>query len=200
MNWSKMRMILALLAGLAATVAVLCLLSSSSTQAATSTIDSTAHSGPGDLLPTASRSSASSLPVCDTDDIAYPLPIPLHIRDTFGPRLLKPSGYSRYDYHHGIDLPADEGTPVRAVAGGTVRAVRNDWRAGDLGFSVLLSLGGKGESRLSGGRSSQAVTAILCALRAFGYRLRCLAGGQSPSTSRVAQCRRRTVLAGAYFG
>jgi hypothetical protein len=43
---------------------------------------------------------------------------------------LLPEGYNRYDFHRGIDLPADEGIPVHAVTTGTVRAFRDDWVSG----------------------------------------------------------------------
>lgn len=42
------------------------------------------------------------------------------LSSTFGPRL-KISEAGRYDFHRGIDLPAPPGTPIRAVAAGTVR-------------------------------------------------------------------------------
>jgi len=64
------------------------------------------------------------------DTPTYPLTIPLDMRDTFGPRLLQPGGYSRYDFHRGMDWPAPEDTPVRAVTTGTVRALRDDWGSG----------------------------------------------------------------------
>jgi nitrous oxidase accessory protein NosD len=74
------------------------------------------------------------------DAVTTPLAIPLDIRDTFGPRLLQPEGHSRYDFHRGIDWPADEYTPVRAVTTGTVRSFRDDWESGTgSGNFVLLS-------------------------------------------------------------
>jgi len=66
--------------------------------------------------------------VCDT--LTNPLAISLDIRDTFGPRLLQPGGYSRYDFHRGLDWQADEYVPVHAVTTGTVRSFRDDWASG----------------------------------------------------------------------
>jgi murein DD-endopeptidase MepM/ murein hydrolase activator NlpD len=42
------------------------------------------------------------------------------LSDTYGPRI-KTSEGRRYDWHRGIDIPAAENTPVRAIAAGTVR-------------------------------------------------------------------------------
>lgn len=124
MNHGKKKIVLALLVGLAATVAVLFLPSPSNTRAATFVVSSTADRGSGP------RPSVSSLSLCATTGFTYPLIVPLDIRDTFGPRLLQPSGYSRYDFHRGIDWPASEGTLVHAVTTGTVRAARDDWVSG----------------------------------------------------------------------
>ena len=44
------------------------------------------------------------------------------ISDTFGPRILS----GEYDWHRGLDLPTDSGTPVYAVANGTVRKAGDD--------------------------------------------------------------------------
>lgn len=43
---------------------------------------------------------------------------------TFGPRLLV-SQNLRYDFHRGIDIPADVGTPIFAIARGVVRTAGN---------------------------------------------------------------------------
>jgi murein DD-endopeptidase MepM/ murein hydrolase activator NlpD len=145
MNCGKTKVILALLFGLATTVALLFSLSTLRARAATPAVDSTADGGSGVVAghkspavatlatsarSTALRSSATASSVCVTTDFTYPLTIPLTISDTFGPRLLGPEGYSRYDFHRGIDLPADEGIPVHAVTTGTVRAFRDDWVSG----------------------------------------------------------------------
>jgi predicted outer membrane repeat protein len=145
MNCGKTKVMLALWVGLATTVALLLLLSTFRARAATLTVDSTANGGPGVVaghkspavatLATSARStalrlSATASSVCVSTDFTYPLTIPLTISDAFGPRLLKPEGYSRYDFHRGIDLPADEGIPVHAVTTGTVRAFRDDWVSG----------------------------------------------------------------------
>ena len=65
--------------------------------------------------------------LCRPADWVPPLAIPLDIRDTFGPRLLKPGEHSRYDFHRGMDWPADPDTLVYAVTTGTVRAFRDGW-------------------------------------------------------------------------
>jgi murein DD-endopeptidase MepM/ murein hydrolase activator NlpD len=54
-----------------------------------------------------------------TDHTDYP------INSTFGPRLLWSADY-RYDYHRGIDLSADLGTPIFAVAPGEVLKAGED--------------------------------------------------------------------------
>jgi murein DD-endopeptidase MepM/ murein hydrolase activator NlpD len=54
-----------------------------------------------------------------TDHTDYP------INSTFGPRLLWSADY-RYDYHRGIDLSADIGTPIFAVAPGEVLKAGED--------------------------------------------------------------------------
>ncbi len=145
MNCGKTKVMLALWVGLATTVALLFLLSTLRARAATLAVDSTADGGSGVVgghkspavatLATSARStalhlSATGSSVCVATAFTDPLTIPLTISDTFGPRLLKPEGYSRYDFHRGIDLPADEGIPVHAVTTGTVRAFRDDWVSG----------------------------------------------------------------------
>ena len=54
----------------------------------------------------------------DPDHADYPF------STTFGPRLLV-SQNLRYDFHRGIDIPADVGTPIFAIARGVVRTAGN---------------------------------------------------------------------------
>jgi hypothetical protein len=60
----------------------------------------------------------------DADVIRYP----------YGPRWI-----GRYDFHGGIDLPADDGTPVHAIAAGTVAAVEPWDGASSAGNKVLVA-------------------------------------------------------------
>lgn len=58
-------------------------------------------------------------------DIVWPISrsvTPDYVSSTFGPRL---RGSSRYDFHRGIDIPVEDGTPVYAIRSGVV------WFAGD---------------------------------------------------------------------
>jgi parallel beta-helix repeat protein len=116
MNHGARSIVLALLGGLAATAVAWLLLSGSKTR--TANADDTPHM------------SSSGSAVWESGIFTYPLTITLDIRDTFGPRLLLPGEHSRYDYHRGVDWPALEGTPVRAVTTGTVRTFRGDWVSG----------------------------------------------------------------------
>jgi uncharacterized repeat protein (TIGR01451 family) len=78
--------------------------------------------------------------LCVPDDSTPPLAGMLEIRDTFGPRLLKPYGFSRYDFHRGLDWPAVIGTPVHAVTTGTVRLVQTAWPTGTVGSGNFVQL------------------------------------------------------------
>lgn len=80
---------------------------------------------------TASRLSVNDLSTCVTADLGSPLSFTLNIRDTFGPRLLQPGEYSRYDFHRGLDWKAPLSTPVYAVFTGTVRNLEKDWSPDD---------------------------------------------------------------------
>ncbi len=145
MNQRKKRVMLVLLASLAAAVAVLFLLSTFSTLAATPVVNSTGYNGSGNISPAPSGASVGRLSQCTTTDLAYPLAIPLAISDTFGPRLLRPlrpdgHRYGRYDFHRGIDLSAPPGTLVYAVAGGIVRLVEENWPADTIGSGNFVQL------------------------------------------------------------
>jgi parallel beta-helix repeat protein len=138
-NPSK-KIILTLLVSLTAMVVAFFLLAILNTQAAMLTVSAACNSRPG------ARPSVSGSPLCATADFTYPLTIPLTVRDTFGPRLLQPGGYTRYDFHRGIDWPAPIGWPasqqitVHAVTTGTVRGVEKDWVSGTgSGNFVLLA-------------------------------------------------------------
>lgn len=67
---------------------------------------------------------------CAIADSVPPLQIALDINNTFGPRILEPGSNTRYDFHRGIDWPAPEGTPVYAVATGTVKSFNKTWTSG----------------------------------------------------------------------
>ena len=57
-----------------------------------------------------------------------------HGRSPFGPRIL-PNHAQAGTYHNGVDLPASEGTPVRAVASGKLLRIEN---GGPGGLEVLI--------------------------------------------------------------
>jgi murein DD-endopeptidase MepM/ murein hydrolase activator NlpD len=63
---------------------------------------------------------------------------PACISSPFGPRIL-PNHPQAGTFHNGVDLPAPEGTPVRAVAPGTVVRVQ---RHGPGGLEILLQHNG----------------------------------------------------------
>jgi len=83
----------------------------------------------GGLLPLLA-SLALSVSACTLGGISAVWPLSgletpdLPVAATYGPRQLSSRDYA-YDFHHGLDLPADEGTPILAVADGIV------FRAGD---------------------------------------------------------------------
>ena len=60
------------------------------------------------------------------------------ISSPFGPRVL-PNHPLAGTYHYGVDLPAPEGAPIRAVAGGTIIRVQ---RKGPGGLEVLVQHNG----------------------------------------------------------
>jgi hypothetical protein len=60
------------------------------------------------------------------------------LSSAFGPRL-KTSEDGRYDFHRGIDLPAPEGSPVHAIAAGTVRIAGEDPSYSDLIVQITHS-------------------------------------------------------------
>jgi murein DD-endopeptidase MepM/ murein hydrolase activator NlpD len=60
------------------------------------------------------------------------------ISSPFGPRVL-PNHPLAGTYHYGVDLPAPEGAPIRAVAGGTIIRVQ---RKGPGGLEVLVQHSG----------------------------------------------------------
>jgi len=65
---------------------------------------------------------------------AVVLPAGSCISSPFGPRML-PNHPQAGTYHNGVDLPAPEGTPVRAVASGKLRRIEN---GGPGGLEVLI--------------------------------------------------------------
>jgi hypothetical protein len=69
---------------------------------------------------------------------AIVLPAGYCISSTFGPRTL-PDHPQAGSYHNGVDLPAPEGTPVRAVASGKLLRVQ---RGGPGGLEVLIQHNG----------------------------------------------------------
>jgi murein DD-endopeptidase MepM/ murein hydrolase activator NlpD len=62
------------------------------------------------------------------------LPVGSCISSPFGPRVL-PEHPQAGTYHNGVDLPAPEGTPVRAVASGKLLRIE---RGGPCGLEVLI--------------------------------------------------------------
>jgi murein DD-endopeptidase MepM/ murein hydrolase activator NlpD len=65
---------------------------------------------------------------------AVVLPAGSCISSTFGPRIL-PNHPQAGSYHYGVDLPAPEGTPVRAVASGKLLRIQH---GGPGGLEVLI--------------------------------------------------------------
>jgi len=150
MNRGGAKLTLALLVGLATTVALVSWLSTARARAAApvegepgvpcrreSPVDGGAVSA---AQHAAGRSLASASVVNGASGSTSPLTIPLAISDTLGPRLLRPEGYPRYDFHRGLDWPAPTGTPVLAVTTATVRLVRADWPDGLYGSGKFVHL------------------------------------------------------------
>lgn len=69
---------------------------------------------------------------------AIVLPAGSCISSAFGPRILADHPQAG-SYHNGVDLPAPEGTPVHAVASGTLLRIQ---RGGPGGLEVLIQHGG----------------------------------------------------------
>lgn len=69
---------------------------------------------------------------------AIVLPAGSCISSAFGPRILADHPQAG-SYHNGVDLPAPEGTPVRAVASGKLLRIQ---RGGPGGLEVLIQHGG----------------------------------------------------------
>src|SRR5689334_19471112 len=66
------------------------------------------------------------------------LPVASCISSGFGPRIL-PDHPQAGTYHNGVDLPAPEGTPIRAVASGVLLRVQH---SGPGGLEVLIQHNG----------------------------------------------------------
>lgn len=78
---------------------------------------------------------------CTTTNFVTPIDetvAPLIIRDTFGSRVLQPSGTSRYDFHRGVDWSAPKYTPLRAVTDGVVMKAQKTFSGTGGGKNVLL--------------------------------------------------------------
>jgi hypothetical protein len=78
--------------------------------------------------------SAHLRPIPSTTIHAVVLPAGSCISSPFGPRIL-PNHPQAGTFHNGVDLPAPEGTPVRAVASGTLLRIEN---GGPGGLEVLI--------------------------------------------------------------
>lgn len=74
-------------------------------------------------------------PVSGTDQVDAPMTSP------FGPRLRGSQGFA-YDYHRGIDVKADEGTPIYAIASGTIRIAGDHPAYSDMIVQLKLTKSG----------------------------------------------------------
>jgi Peptidase family M23 len=84
----------------------------------------------------ASASASAQLRSASTTTTAHAVVVPVGscISSPFGPRIL-PQHPQAGTYHNGVDLPAPEGTPVRAVASGKLLRVEH---GGPGGLEVLI--------------------------------------------------------------